>query len=110
MKFAIFLPGLILFGLVAAQAQAQPRRSLVPGGIAIIALEPEDTANYRFRNKSVLIAKIDGAPSALVGLPLNLKPGEYFIEARDSSQVRKKFFSIEDKKIRRATYHHYRRA
>jgi len=92
------LPGLILFGLLAAQAQAQPRQSLVPGGIAIISLEQENTTNYRFRDKPVLIAKIDGVPSALVGLPLNLRPGEYFIEARDSSQVRKKFFSIRDKK------------
>ena len=89
---------LSLMLLYLLPAQAQPRQSLVPGGVAIITLEQSDPPEYRFRNKPVLITRIDGITSALVGLPLSLKPGEHYIEARDSGQIRKKFFSIEDKK------------
>ncbi len=84
--------------LLLLPAQAQPRQSLVPGGIAIISLENNHQSGYRFRGKPVLITQIDGAPAALIGLPLNLKPGEHFIEQRDAGQVRKKFFRVDDKK------------
>ncbi len=76
---------------------AQPRQSLVPGGIAIIKLGQDDPANYRFRGKPVLVTSVNGVKIALVGLPLSLKPGEHFIQASDAGQVRKKFFEIKDK-------------
>lgn len=88
----------ILALLAALPAAAQPRQSLVPGGLAIIVLAAEDPRDFRFRGKPVLITEIDGKPSALVGLPLGLKPGEHFIEARGDGQVRKKFFRVTDKK------------
>lgn len=78
-------------------AQAQPRQSLVPGGIAIIHLEPGNDAGYRFRDKPVLVTKIEGKSRALVGLPLNLEPGEHFIERRNVNQVFKKFFKVNQK-------------
>ena len=65
-------------------AQAQPRQSLVPGGIAIINLEPGNDAGYRFLDKPVLVTKIEGKPRALVGLPLRLESGEHFIERRSA--------------------------
>jgi murein DD-endopeptidase MepM/ murein hydrolase activator NlpD len=77
--------------------QAQPRQSLVPGGIAIIKLEPGNDAGYRFQGKPVLVTAIDGKPGALVGLPLSLEPGEYFIERRSANQVFKKFFKVKQK-------------
>ena len=67
----------LLLGLLALSilpAQAQPRQSLVPGGLAIIDLDPQDRHDYRFRGKPVLVTRIGGATSALVGLPLSLKP------------------------------------
>jgi murein DD-endopeptidase MepM/ murein hydrolase activator NlpD len=88
---------LIVLTFYLLPAAAQPRQSLVPGGIAVIKLGEDDSANYRFRGKPVLVTRIDGNRTALVGLPLSLKPGEHFIEASDASQVRKKFFEIRDK-------------
>ncbi|MBT8435144.1 MAG: M23 family peptidase, partial [Gammaproteobacteria bacterium] len=78
-------------------AQAQPRQLLVPGGIAIINLEPGNDSGYRFREKPVLVTKIEGKPAALVGLPLSLKAGEHFIEKRSADQVFKKFFEVKQK-------------
>jgi murein DD-endopeptidase MepM/ murein hydrolase activator NlpD len=83
--------------LSLAPAQAQPRQSLVPGGIAIIGLEQGSDNDYRFAGKPVLVTRIDGIPSALVGLPLSLKPGEHYIEKRSASQVARKFFSVQAK-------------
>jgi murein DD-endopeptidase MepM/ murein hydrolase activator NlpD len=78
-------------------ANSQPRQSLVPGGVAIIELEADDASGYQFRSKPVLVAKIDGKPNALVGLPLSLAAGEHFVEKRDESQVRRKYFQVSAK-------------
>ena len=78
-------------------ANSQPRQSLVPGGVAIIKLEAESARDYQFRNKPVLVTEIDGKPSALIGLPLSLSAGEYFIEKRDVSQVSRKYFQVSAK-------------
>jgi murein DD-endopeptidase MepM/ murein hydrolase activator NlpD len=75
-------------------AHSLPRQSLVPGGVAVIELDPDDEIGYQFLNKPVLVTRIDGKPVALVGLPLSLKVGEHFIEKRDSGQVRRKFFAV----------------
>ncbi len=90
---------LLLFLLVCylPVAHSLPRQSLVPGGVAIIKLEPGDEKGYQFQNKPVLVTRIDGKPVALVGLPLSLKSGEHFIEKRDSGQVRRKFFEVDHK-------------
>jgi len=77
--------------------QAQPQQSLVPGGIASIVLDENDASGYRFRNRPVLVARIDGKTRALVGLPLSLAPGEHFIEKRSDDQVRKKYFKVQPK-------------
>jgi murein DD-endopeptidase MepM/ murein hydrolase activator NlpD len=78
-------------------AHSLPRQSLVPGGVAIIQLDPGDENGYQFRDKPVLVTRIDGKSVALVGLPLSLKAGEHFIEKRDSGQVRRKFFEVSHK-------------
>jgi hypothetical protein len=73
---------------------AQPRQSLVPGGIAIVQLIADETIGFRFNEKPVLTTKIDGVLTAVVGLPLNLKPGEHHIEKLDSGSIQKKFFEV----------------
>lgn len=78
-------------------AEAAPRQSLVPGGVAIVALDGERDPQYRFRGKPVLITEIDGVMNAVVGLPINLKPGEYHIESSNDGQVTKRFFEVADK-------------
>jgi murein DD-endopeptidase MepM/ murein hydrolase activator NlpD len=89
---------LTLLIILPTLAQALPRESLVPGGVAIIRLDSNDEAGYRFRNKPVLVARIDGKPSALVGLPLSLAVGEHFIEKKDSGKVSRKYFEVKPKK------------
>ena len=91
----LLLTGLLL--ILWLPAPAAPRQSLVPGGVAIIELGEDQNLDYRFRGKPVLVAEIDGVSSAIVGLPISLKPGEYYIEASDGSQVRKHFFRVADK-------------
>jgi murein DD-endopeptidase MepM/ murein hydrolase activator NlpD len=91
----ILLLALLLFYL--SSAQPEPRQLLVPGGIAIISLAPGDDSVYSFRGKPVLVTQIGGTPSALVGLPLSLQAGEYYIENRSTSQVHKKFFKVKPK-------------
>jgi len=86
----------LLFSYISS-IQAQPRQSLVPGGVAIIDLEADDAAGYRFLNKPVLITEIEGKRTAVVGLPLSLKPGEHHIVRRNAELVYKKFFSVRDK-------------
>ena len=89
---------LLIFSLsYLLSAQAQPRQLLVPGGVAIIDLEPGSDSGYRFLDKPVLVTKIEGKPAALVGLPLSLNAGEHFIEKRSDGQVFKKFFEIKQK-------------
>ncbi len=84
---------LLLLVLPLPPAVAQPRESLVPGGVALIRLD-EGERGYRFRNRPVLTARIDGVPHAVVGIPLAYKPGEYHIERRGVGQVAKKFFRV----------------
>ncbi len=64
----ILLLVLLMFHL--SSALSEPRQLLVPGGVAIIDLEPGDASTYSFRGKPVLVTQIAGNPSALVGLPL----------------------------------------
>ena len=85
---------LILTLMQILPVSAQPRQSLVPGGIAIVQLITDETIGFRFNGKSVLTTWIDGAPSAVVGLPLDLKPGEHYIEKIDSDSIQKKFFEV----------------
>jgi len=94
MEFILRLLLLTLLLLTLSPLQAQPRESLVPGGIAIIPLAANDLKGYRFRNKPVLIASIGGKPSAVVGLPLSLQAGEHFIEKRDAGQLSRKYFKV----------------
>ena len=89
---------LIIFIVTSWSVSAQPRQSLVPGGIAIITLGAENFDGFQFRGKPVLVTLVDGTATAIVGLPLNLKPGEHYIEQRHNGQVHKKYFKIRDKK------------
>lgn len=68
--------------LLTATAHAQvPRANPVPGGVAVIALGAVDTPRPRvhFGARAVLVTANDGHWMAVVGLPLTLVPGHYFI-------------------------------
>ena len=94
-KLRVFLTVLLLAALLPVQAA--PRQSLVPGGVAIIALDGEQDPQYRFLGKPVLVTRIDGVTSAVVGLPISLKPGEYHIESNGDKQLTRRFFKVVDK-------------
>ena len=80
---------------------AFPRASLVPGGVAVIELgNSNKIPQFKFRQKTVLITQSDNIYFAIVGLPLSLKPGEYFIDGHrgDDIALEKIFFTVVDKK------------
>ena len=86
--------------IISGQLLAFPKESRVPGGIAIIELENDQGApHFTFNKKPVLITQKDGRNIAIVGLPLSLKPGEYFISGHYGQQKQrvKKFFRVHDK-------------
>ena len=79
---------------------ALPQQSLVPGGIAVIELDRIDkTPSFKFQGKPVLISQSADRYIAVVGLPLSLKPGEYFIQGHwgKEKSLQKKFFLVKDK-------------
>lgn len=86
--------------VISTTAFAFPKESRVPGGIAVIALDSDQgPAHFKFQKRPVLITQKDHQPVAIVGLPLSLKPGEYFISGNygDTKQRVKKFFRVTDK-------------
>lgn len=96
----IHLSLLLVASALPLYLYAFPTESRVPGGIAIIPLNQQDEkARFSFKNKPVLISRQKGQRVAIVGLPLSLKPGEYFISGKmkNSKAQVKKFFNVKDK-------------
>lgn len=72
----------------------------MPGGIALIELEKSDrTPHFSFNGKPVLVSTLDDKQFAIVGLPLSLKPGKYYISGHwgEEKTEQKKFFTVADK-------------
>ncbi|MCP4188561.1 MAG: M23 family metallopeptidase [Gammaproteobacteria bacterium] len=100
MRFILLLSSFLSLLLQATTSLALPQQSLVPGGIAMINLNRVDkTPQFNFRGKPVLINQQNGRYVAIVGLPLSLKAGEYFIEGHwgNETALEKNFFNIENK-------------
>ena len=90
----------ILILLISPLSSAFPRSSLVPGGVAVVELGNSDKMpQFKFRDKPVLITRSNNQYFAIVGLPLSLKPGEYFISGQwgNENALQKKFFNVVDK-------------
>lgn len=101
MRFILQFSLICLLLLQASAGYALPQESLVPGGIAVIKLDRSDSEpRFRFRGKPVLITRDNDQHVAVVGLPLNLKPGEYYIEGSqgDDLALQKKYFVVKNKK------------
>lgn len=89
---------LIALGLAyCLSINAAPRQSLVPGGVALIPLDDNDLSGYEFRDRPVLISRLESGWHAIVGLPLSLKPGDYHIESFSGGNKKRKSFAIRDK-------------
>ena len=101
MRFCFSLSSFLLLLISSTNGLALPQQSLVPGGIAIIEFERIDKKpNFKFRGKPVLIDQQDGKYLAVIGLPLNLRAGEHFIEGYwgNEKSLQKKFFGVKHKK------------
>ena len=81
--FRLFL--LITLATCATCSHALSRdTTAVPGGLAVITL-PADAlpGSARYREKKILVTKIDGKNTAVIGLPLTTKPGRHFLTVTD---------------------------
>lgn len=88
--------------LLPALAQALPRAEAVPGGVAVIALgEARQTAHApraRYHGNQVLIARDHGQWYAVVGLPLEAKPGQHRLDIEHGDGRReRRAFTVADK-------------
>lgn len=83
-----------------ATAEVFPTASPVPGGIAIIKLDPDfnNQSKVYFWKKRILTRKVNNTWQALVGLPLKIKAGVHKIKVINA-QGKKKFqeFSVYNK-------------
>jgi murein DD-endopeptidase MepM/ murein hydrolase activator NlpD len=83
--------GLALAPSMAASQASLPMAAPVPGGVAIVCVgrAPGPAPQVMFEGQRVLVARVDGAWQAVVGLPLALKPGAHELEVlRDEKTER----------------------
>ncbi|MES3007460.1 MAG: peptidoglycan DD-metalloendopeptidase family protein [Pseudomonadota bacterium] len=82
---------------LAVPVNTLPTEALVPGGIAVVATGTQATA-AEFRDDRVMLAEYEGTQYAIVGIPLDAKPGthEVVLTAADGSTADLSF-SIVDK-------------
>jgi murein DD-endopeptidase MepM/ murein hydrolase activator NlpD len=94
------LAATVAIAFTATIASALPENSSVPGGVAVVriaaATEPAPLA--RFRGRSVLIAREGDGWFALVGLPLDLKPGRHRIDVSPGSSSKSRAEFMVEKK------------
>ncbi len=82
---------------LAVPVNSLPTEALVPGGVAVLATGTQAAA-AEFRDERVLLAEYQGAQYAIVGIPLDARPGshEVALKAADGSTTALSF-SITDK-------------
>ncbi|HHJ38622.1 MAG: hypothetical protein AXA67_04080 [Methylothermaceae bacteria B42] len=86
-----YLLALSLFFFTAKlHAQPLPVHSPVPGGVAILNLGDGSLEKpvVTFNDRPVLVLKNEGQWTALVGIPLKTKPGQYKVNVRRSGEKR----------------------
>jgi murein DD-endopeptidase MepM/ murein hydrolase activator NlpD len=92
---------LLAFTMAPCQAQELPRDSRVPGGVAVVPLAAATTTPRpvaRFQNERVLVTTHGSAWTAVVGLPLTLKPGTHRVMAHLSDGERSFAFEVRAKR------------
>lgn len=73
--------------LPATLSVALPRPDAVPGGVAVVALgEAARAPHALYGGKRVLVARAPGGWYAVVGLPLEAKPGAHYLDVRSQDQ------------------------
>lgn len=96
-RFAVTLPLVTL----SSAAWALPVSALVPGGVAVLRVGDAAAAAPKawFQDQPVLVARDGDAWFAVVGLPLNLAPGNYTLKvsADEPDGARSEPFTVEAK-------------
>src|SRR6185436_3246691 len=73
----------MMFLVTTAYAQDLPSSNPVPGGIAVVSLGNSPSAPYAtFRNQRVIVVPCNGAWCAVVGVGLEIKPGEQALSVK----------------------------
>ncbi|MGH8738050.1 MAG: peptidoglycan DD-metalloendopeptidase family protein [Burkholderiales bacterium] len=90
-----YLLALLLIGsCVASYAASLPQDEPVPGGVALVPLERGGAAPHAYFNRErVMVLKNGARWLAVVGIPLDAKPGGYAVRVQDRSFG----FSVRDK-------------
>lgn len=93
--------GILLFCCCAlAQATALPQAEPVPGGIAVVFLAHtgKQTPKAYFNDRRVMVVKDDQRWLAIVGIPLDTKPGSYQLRVQSGDNHRAtRSFTVQDK-------------
>lgn len=74
---------LIYMLLQASEMMALPQNNPVPGGIAIVPLQPGETATYKKRR--VMVIEENGNSFAIVGISLSSKTGKHYLKTPSGS-------------------------
>ncbi len=93
----IFFVALFSFSAIAIEL---PETENVPGGVMVIPLHQEKAAmpRARFRGQRVMVIYDGRRWLAVLGLPLKLKPGEYFLKTVTNGQIHRHQINLVDKK------------
>ena len=94
------LLGAVLLAL-ATCAQALPREARVPGGVALVSLGPADTGTpprAQFAGQPVLVTRDGARWLAVVGLPLDLAPGQHALTVASPEGNHSVHFQVADKR------------
>ena len=90
----------ILLLVLASSASALPREARVPGGIALLPLHLPSSApapKATFAGQAVLVTHAEGQWLALVGLPLDLPPGDHALHYATDNGAHEIHFSVRAK-------------
>ena len=91
---------LLSLSCFALRAAAPPQAEPVPGGIAVVPLASDDklVPDVRFNGQRVMVLKDSANWVAVVGIPLDSKPGIAALQVRgDGGQNTSRTFTIRDK-------------
>ncbi len=94
-----FLALLLFFLAPGLCAQPLPAHSPVPGGVAILTVGDVSLEKpvVSFNDRPVLVIRNEGRWTALVGIPLNTKPGRYHVNIRQGKEARALEFTVSAK-------------
>ena len=93
-----FVLVLLFFISLPVYALDFPKADTVPGGIAIVKLDTEDTMpKAYFGKRRVMVRKNQTHWEAIVGLPLSIKAGIHKVKVKRDKNTYSKEFSVRNK-------------